>query len=219
MARRVTLKDVAADVGVSTMTISNAFNRPDQLSLDLRERIMQRARALGYVGPDPLGRGLRRGHAGALGIVSDTPLSYAFADPAASAVFAGVCAVAERERLGLLLVPPGGAGPGAGGIVYSVARDETPLPLTKHAAAPGGAGPVDGVIVYSVARDEPLLELTNQAPAVVIDQPRDTGLPTVGIDDEAAARAASEHLRELGHERIAIAAFGLAPDPRRARPP
>src|SRR4051794_749214 len=184
MARRVTLKDVAADVGVSAMTVSNAFNRPDQLSADLRERILERARALGYAGPDPLGRGLRRGRAGAIGLVSDTPLSYAFDDPAASAVIGAICAVAEGERLGLLLVPP------------------------------GGAGPVDGVVVYSVGRDEPLLRLTRDVPAVVIDQPVGTGLPTVGIDDRSAARDAARHLTALGHRRFAVATFGLANDGR-----
>src|SRR3954470_1310129 len=162
MPRRVTMKTLAADLGVSPMTVSNAFNRPNQLSLDLRERILKRAAELGYAGPNPMGRGLRQGRVGALGLVSDTPLSYAFDDPAASAVLAGVCAAAEHEGLGLLLVPP------------------------------RGAGPVDGIIVYSVADGEPLLELTRDLPTVVIDQPRDTGLATVGIDDEGAARAAAE---------------------------
>ena len=47
---RVTLKQIAADVGVTPMTVSNAFNRPDQLSAELRERILERAQALGYAG-------------------------------------------------------------------------------------------------------------------------------------------------------------------------
>jgi DNA-binding LacI/PurR family transcriptional regulator len=114
--------------------------------------------------------------------VRPTPLSYAFDDPAASAVLAGVCAAAEQEGFGLLLVPP------------------------------RGAGPVDGVVVYSVSDEEALLELTRDLPSAVIDQPRDTGLPTVGIDDEAAARAAAEHLRALGHERVAVVSFALAGD-------
>ena len=43
---------VAEHVGVSRMTVSNAFNRPDQLSPALRERILAAARGLGYTGPD-----------------------------------------------------------------------------------------------------------------------------------------------------------------------
>ena len=36
---KLTLKDVAEQLGVSTATISNAFNRPDQLSKAKREEI------------------------------------------------------------------------------------------------------------------------------------------------------------------------------------
>ena len=50
---RVTLQTIADQVGVSRMTVSNAFSRPDQLSSDLRERILEAADKLGYVGPDP----------------------------------------------------------------------------------------------------------------------------------------------------------------------
>jgi DNA-binding LacI/PurR family transcriptional regulator len=174
------MKTLADDLGISPMTVSNAFSRPKQLSPDLRERILERAAELGYAGPDPLGRGLRQGRAGVIGVVSDTPLSYAFDDPAAAAVLGGICSVVEAERLGLLLVPP------------------------------GGAGPVDGLIVYSVADTEPRLALA--APMVIIDQPHDSGLPTVGIDDAGAARAAAEHLHGLGHRRVAILSFGLVDD-------
>jgi DNA-binding LacI/PurR family transcriptional regulator len=183
---RVTLKHIAADVGVSPMTVSNAFNRPDQLSAGLRERILTRARELGY-SPDPLARGLRRGRAGAVGLVSDTPLSYAFDDPAASAVMAGLCSVTEDRGLGLVLVPTGGH-----------------LPSTA----------VDGVVVYSVGERDPLLAATRRLPTVIIDQPRDTGLPTVGIDDRAAAYDAARHLTALGHRRFGVVTFGLGADDR-----
>jgi DNA-binding LacI/PurR family transcriptional regulator len=122
-------------------------------------------------------------------VVSDTKLSYAFADPAASAVLAGVCAVAEEEGLGLLLVPAGG-------------------PAALSSAV------IDGVVVYSVAEDDPMLGFARRLPTVVIDQPAGSGLPTVGIDDEAAAYAAAAHLMALGHRRIAVVAFGLSPDGR-----
>ena len=52
---RVTLQTIADHVGVSRMTVSNAFSRPDQLSDGLRERILDAARELGYVGPRPAG--------------------------------------------------------------------------------------------------------------------------------------------------------------------
>jgi DNA-binding LacI/PurR family transcriptional regulator len=188
---RITLKRLAEDLGVSPMTVSNAFNRPDQLSGALRERILARARELGYPGPDPLARGLRRGRTGAIGVISDTGLAYAFEDPAASAVLGGVCAAAEAEGLGLLLIPAGGA-------------------------AALSEAVVDGVVVYSVAQDDPVLALAlaRRLPAVIVDQPTGTELPTVGIDDRAGAYAVARHLTGLGHRRFAVVTFGIAPDER-----
>ena len=49
---------------------------------------------------------------------------------------------------------------------------------------------------------------------MIIDQPRDTGLPTVGIDDRAAAYDAARHLTALGHRRFAVVTFGLEADDR-----
>ena len=45
----MTLQTVADKVGVSRMTVSNAFSRPDQLSAELRDRILAAAEELGYV--------------------------------------------------------------------------------------------------------------------------------------------------------------------------
>ena len=44
--RRATLASLAAELKVSRTTISNAYNRPDQLSADLRDRIFAAAAAL-----------------------------------------------------------------------------------------------------------------------------------------------------------------------------
>lgn len=48
-AGRVTLTDVARDVGVSSLTISRFFNHPEQVSEELRERIGEAVSRLGYV--------------------------------------------------------------------------------------------------------------------------------------------------------------------------
>ena len=53
MSDRITLATVARRVGVSRATVSNAYNRPDQLSAALRERILAAAAELNYPGPDP----------------------------------------------------------------------------------------------------------------------------------------------------------------------
>jgi DNA-binding LacI/PurR family transcriptional regulator len=202
-ADRLTLQQVAAEVGVSAKTVSNAFTRPDQLSPATRQRVLAAAARLGYPGPDPLAAGLRRGRVGALGFAYDNPLSYAFDDPVAVAVLAGISAVAEQAGSGLLLVP-GSA------------------PAERNTAAVASAV-IDGLVVFSLADDDPLLDavLGRRLPLVVIDQPGPSSLrdpsadgstPWIGIDDRAAAAGAAAHLLALGHRQLGVVSFGLARD-------
>jgi DNA-binding LacI/PurR family transcriptional regulator len=190
------MAQIAEEVGVSVMTVSNAYNHPERVSPALRERVSEAARRLGYGGPDPLGRGLRRGRAGTLGVIYDSLLSYAFEDEAAVAFLRGVSAAAEGEGLGLTLVPGSPRGE----------RDSSVV----------GGMPVDGFVVYSVADGDPVLgaALERGLPVVTVDQPQVKGVPFVGIDDETAAREAAAHLIGLGHRRCAVVAFGLSPDAR-----
>src|SRR3954465_4818598 len=85
---RVTLQTIADTVGVSRMTVSNAFSRPDQLSAELRERILAAAEELGYAGPDPAARALARGTTGAVGVLLTNSLHYAFTDDIATGFLA-----------------------------------------------------------------------------------------------------------------------------------
>ncbi|MGE8499785.1 MAG: LacI family DNA-binding transcriptional regulator [Pseudomonas sp.] len=48
-AGRITLTDVAKEVGVSSLTVSRFFNHPEQVSEELRERIGAAVSRLGYV--------------------------------------------------------------------------------------------------------------------------------------------------------------------------
>src|SRR5439155_18742171 len=92
-----TLSDVAERVGVSRTTVSNAYNRPNQLSPALRDRILLAAAEIGYAGPNPIARGLRRGTTNTVGLVFDNPLTYAFTDPAAVLFLSGVAAGCEER--------------------------------------------------------------------------------------------------------------------------
>ena len=76
-----TLQTVADEVGVSRSTVSNAYSRPDQLSPELRERILAAAERLGYAGPNPTARSLRRGKVDAIGVLLTANLTQAFRDP------------------------------------------------------------------------------------------------------------------------------------------
>ncbi len=195
---RITLREVARELGVSVATVSNAYNRPDQLSAELRERVLDTARALGYSGPDPLARSLRRGRSGVIGVVYDAPLDYAFADPAA-ALFLGSVAHAVRDSGLSLLLLAGAADPRA-----------DPL-------APVVSASVDGFIVYCAADDSALLRavLRRGLPTVLVDQhPGSHDAVGIGIDDATGARQAARHLLDLGHRHIGVVCLELGPQRR-----
>src|SRR5215218_7999763 len=102
---RMTVKTLAAALGVSPATISNAYNHPDQLSAELRERILATAKELGYPGPDAAGRILRIGRAEAVGVLLSERLSYAFSDPFAIEFLTGLSEVVEEHGISIVLMP------------------------------------------------------------------------------------------------------------------
>src|SRR3954462_15586153 len=63
------MPDVARAAGVSVMTVSYTYNRPDRVAPATREKVLAAAARLGYAGPDAAARNLRRGRAGSLGVV------------------------------------------------------------------------------------------------------------------------------------------------------
>ncbi|HEY4866235.1 MAG TPA: LacI family DNA-binding transcriptional regulator [Candidatus Dormibacteraeota bacterium] len=192
--KRSTLESIARQLGVSKMTVSNAYNRPDQLSPELRERVLGAARELGYPGPNPLASTLRRGRVGAVGMVFDEPVSFALSDPAAALIVRGLASVCETERAGLLLVPgvPGG---------------EAGIDLVRTAL-------VDGFIFYCDYEGDPRLKVLRDRgmPYVLVDAPAVADVSWVGIDDRGGAQLAAQHLLDLGHRSFGIVSFNLVPD-------
>jgi DNA-binding LacI/PurR family transcriptional regulator len=107
-SKTITLQTIADHLGVSRTTVSNAYGRPDQLNPALREKILTAAKKLGYAGPDPAARALRRGTTGVLGVLFGESLAYAFSDPGAVLMFRGVAEAACEAGANLLLLaaPP-----------------------------------------------------------------------------------------------------------------
>lgn len=190
---RPTLQTVADAVGVSRSTVSNAYSRPDQLSPELRDRIMKAATELGYAGPDPTARSLRRGRVGAIGVLFTAQLSYAFTDPFALQFLAGLAGAAERHETGLLLLP------------LSDDDEQAAARVVREAV-------VDGFCVYCVPGSwyRSLTQLNPRNLPVVGAELRDKDggedSMFVCIDEAAATREAGGHLTRLGHRRVAVIA-------------
>ena len=190
---QLTIRDLAARLGVSKTTVSNAFSRPDQLSAELRDRVLAAARAAGYAGPDAMARMLRTRRAGAIGVILPESLPFALDDPVAGELFKGIADACEERRLGLLVVPGG-----------------------THAADPSTVGQVavDGFIAYALPRGSRRLEaaLARNVPTVVVDEPRLPGVATVAVDNASGARDLARHLVGLGHRRFGIVAMRFQTD-------
>ncbi|UZN04618.1 LacI family DNA-binding transcriptional regulator [Cellulomonas sp. S1-8] len=191
---RVTLQTVADAVGVSRMTVSNAFSRPDQLSGALRERVLAAAAELGYAGPDPTARALARRSTGAVGVVLTNSVGEAFRDPAASAFFGALAEELAPTGLAVSLIPA----TGVGGHLH--ARDL----------------PVDAAVVYACAGETEAVHwlARRHLPLVFVDQAPLPGSTGVVLDDTGGGRIAVEHLVALGHRDIAV----LTMDPTRTTP-
>lgn len=168
--RRVTLQEVAAAAGVSRMTASYAYGRPERVAEATRERVFAAAQELGFRGPDPSGRHLRRGALRSLGLVLGESLTYVFDDPQASRFVAGIAQECSAAGYGLTLVPVGGATDVADRIASSA---------------------VDSFVVWTTTPDDPVLDAirSTHRPAVVHGGPDAEGFTLVGIDNRAAAEA------------------------------
>lgn len=193
---RMTVKTLAAAVGVSPATISNAYNRPDQLSAELRERILATAKELGYPGPDAAGRTLRIGRAEAVGVLLSERLSYAFSDPFAVEFLTGLSEVVEEHGISIVLMPLArriDAGPIPSG------TDDRELTAVRNAN-------IDALAIHSLPTDHPaaMVARARGIRLVTTDISRNPESSWVAIDDFAGGVMVGEHLSGLGHRDIAI---------------
>jgi DNA-binding LacI/PurR family transcriptional regulator len=176
------LIDVAKEAGVSPKTVSNYLNGYPFMSEGTIKRVRDAVTKLNYV-PNRSAQTLRTGKIGIIGLVVHDLATPYFAELAARITEAG-------EERG-----------------YTVLIDQTAADLERERRAVGGLGrqALDGVIVSPLkltAAD--VAAATDAVPVVVLGEwAHPAGVPYVGVDNVAAARAATEHLLGLGHRRIA----------------
>jgi DNA-binding LacI/PurR family transcriptional regulator len=189
------MAQVADAAGVSVMTVSYVYSRPDRVSADAAAKVRAAAAELGYPGPHPGARSLRRGRAGSLGFVLGERLTYAFDDPQASRFLSGVAEVCAAEAVGLTLVPTTG-------------QDSDAARVADAA--------VDGFVIWTTSEDDPVLDAVAATglPAVIHAGPRRPRLPVVGIDERAAAAAIAQ-VAYARATRPAVLSFPLDRDRRR----
>ena len=182
----VTARDVARRAGVSTSTVSHVVNATRPVSPELRDRVLEAMRELGYE-PNAVARSLKikRSHTVGL-IISD------IANPFFTAVVRGVEDVAQARGY-MLIVGNSDEDPG---------KEEAYLRLLA-------ARRVDGLILAPSGEPHPYLDrlVREGFPLVFLDRDvAELPVPAVLLDSIVAAEAEVRHLIELGHRRIGMIA-------------
>lgn len=188
-ARRVTIRDVAAEAGVSVSTVSNWLGGRTKHMTEATEASVQAAAdRLGYR-PSMAARSLRGARSQVLGIVVPSILNPSFpaivrgADDAASAAgFSLFLSNSDRHGARTTVLTRAMADRGVDGIAYAYAVPDAYDPAV------------------AAARESGL--------RIALLTPRGADLDGeagIQLDNEAAMRQAAAHLWGLGHRRIAIA--------------
>lgn len=182
--KRPTLRDVAELAGVDPSAVSRLINDDPALSVaeTTRERILAAIDELDYR-PNLMAKGLRLSRTWTVGFVLP-----ALSNPLYESIVRGAQTTAESSRYRIVL--------------GSEAGESSPSTFTRLLEE----GRVDGLLIASGSVPDGLLrEVTegNAGPVVVVNR-QVPGVPnTVIVDDEGGSRAATTHLLEFGHRKIA----------------
>lgn len=186
MVDRVTLKQVAEEVGVSVMTVSNVVNGKPGASEATRERIRRVIDQLGYV-PNAAARGLKGGSTGMIGVMTlDLTMQYPLE------IVRGIAEDLAGAELEVLI----------SATYHDASREHARVEFLTQ-------GVVDGLIMVAPVLEDPTIALLQArgCPVVIVD-PRqlDVDLPRVTVDSYDGMRKAAQHLIDLGHRRVAYIA-------------
>lgn len=183
--RRVTQREIADIVGVSSATVSYAFNGNQGVSEDVRQRILTVAKELRFR-PNQAAQGLRRGRMNMIGL-----LLADIANPFYPELSSGVINAASAHGSQVFL-----AQVGLGGTL----QDEAARNLVDRGC--------DGLVFTSVVDDdiELLRELQAGGTPFVYANRRVSDVPAdwVHIDDFAASQEATEWIVRSGRRQISI---------------
>ena len=179
----ITIRDVAEAAGVSTATVSRALRGLPNVDPATRDRIATVASKLDYV-ISPSASRLASGRTGSIAVITPFISRWFFAT-----VLSGVESVLQAAGMDLLLMS-----------VTDTASGHHRLP-----PAPRLRRRVDGVLIIAMSPSDPQLrDVLNLGMPTSMIGVNVGGVPSVMIDDVAAARIATQHLINLGHTRIGM---------------
>jgi DNA-binding LacI/PurR family transcriptional regulator len=189
MARRVSSRDVARLAGVSRTTVSFVLNNVPgmRISEETRKRVLEAAKELDYH-PDAVARRLVTGKTQILAYVERQTPELAFADAFMPQALRGVHAAASANNYEVLFAP---------------------IPVNKANGRFMGllrGRHVDGIILSGPRTDDKELQelIDDQSPIVLQGHWPGQDVASVDVDNVIAAYGATEHLLNLGHQRVGM---------------
>jgi LacI family transcriptional regulator len=179
----VRMKDIAAELGISTVAVSKAYNNHRDVSAATRERVLRRMKELNYQ-PNLHAQGLVSGQTYIVGLVVPDLVHAFFSEVAKS-----ISDVLRQKGFGLVIS----------------SSDEDPE-LEKQEIEQMIRRRVDVLIVASCQSnaDSFLSVVEQKVPLILLDRRFDAFKANfVGTDDILVGQLATEHLIDIGRKRIA----------------
>jgi LacI family transcriptional regulator len=184
--QRATIKDVAKRAKVSLKTVSRVINNEPAVQQRTRDKVLRAIEQLDYQ-PDLSARSLRSAQSFALGVVYDNPNAYYVIS-----VQNGVLSVCRDTGFGLQIHPCNSASPELANELLDLVKRSR---LAGLVLAPPMSERME-LIRFLSHNGIKLVRILSAA-----EDPRD-GYPCVYVDDRDAAYDITEHLIQLGHQRI-----------------
>jgi DNA-binding LacI/PurR family transcriptional regulator len=189
LERRVTLKDVAAQAGVSYQTVSKVINRTYRVPADTEARIWTAVSALGYV-PDQQARNLRSQRSRMIGYSWQSEIPPETSSNVMNAFLTAM--VEEAAAADYYLLP------------FSHPVRDAHVDDYRRLI---GSGRVDGFVLSSIDYDDRRLAFLLEAGFPFVGFGRSNSeldFPWVDVDGGLGLKLAVDHLVERGHRRIAF---------------
>ena len=186
--RRWTIKEVAEAAGVSTQTVSRVLNDRPDVAPETFQRVQQIITETGY-SPNVFARSLTQGHSHSLGVVA-----YGLEYFGPSRVLTGIEEQAAEMGYSISL-----------NLIHQPETDDVDKLINSLFARQ-----VDGIIwaIPEVGDNRAWSHTMSQdlsvPVALVGGMAGQTSLPSIGIDNRAIGRLATEHLLSGGVERVGI---------------
>jgi DNA-binding LacI/PurR family transcriptional regulator len=186
----VTIKDVAKRANVAPSTVSRVIADSPRISEKTKRKVREAMKELGYH-PNFIARSLANQATQVIGIVMPSAAEQALQNPFFPEVIRGISKAAHEKKYALQM---------------STGEKEDEIYEGVIDMLQGRR--VDGVILLYSRIDDKLMKYLqkNKFPFVVIGKPhqKEEQITHVDNDNYRAAKEATQHLIELGHERIAF---------------